>query len=243
MRFVRILSLVVFFSFSLISAGYAEDGLAMAAGAGYKRLVEELCTTYTARTGVPVQKIFGNMGQVTAQAQESGAVDFIMGDKSYLDATNLSFSEEYIIGYGKLIAVVAKGVNIKSLDNLTDKAVTRIALPDSKKAIYGRAATEYLTNKGILEKIQSKLLVVGTVPQVSAYVISGEVDVGFINLTEALNIKDKVGRLIPVDETLYSPILIVAKRLQQSRSNQAAGSFVTFLQSEEAQAIIKKQGL
>ena len=31
----------------------AEDGLTIAASAGYMRLVEELCTSYTARTEVP----------------------------------------------------------------------------------------------------------------------------------------------------------------------------------------------
>jgi len=243
MRFVRILSLLVLFSFTLIPAVYAKEGLTVAAGAGYKRLVEQLCTAFTAKTGLPVEQIFGNMGQITAQAKESSAIDFIMGDKSFLDATTLSFSEEHTIGKGKLIAAVAKGVNIKSLDELSDPAVTRIAQADSKKAIYGLAATEFFTNKGIGEKIQAKLLVVGTVPQVTAYVVSGEVDIGFINMTEALAIKEKVGLLIPVDEKLYSAILIVAKRLKQSPNGKAAGSFVSFLQSEEAQAMIRKQGL
>jgi molybdate transport system substrate-binding protein len=243
MHFIRILSLLVFFSFSLIPAGHAEEGLTVAAGAGYKRLVEELCTTFTARTGMPVQQIFGNMGQLIAQAQESGAFDFILGDKIYLDATALSFSEEYVIGNGKLVAAVAKDVTITTLDDLTNAAVTRIAIADSKKAIFGHAATEFFTNKGIWEQIQPKLLIVGTVPQVTAYVISSEVDIGFINLTEALAIKEKVGLLIPVDEKLYTPILIVAKRLKQSPNGKGAGSFVLFLQSEEAQAMIRKQGL
>lgn len=221
----------------------AEDELTIAAGAGYMRLVKELCTFYTARTGVPVQKIFGNMGQVTAQARESEAVDFIIGDKKFLDATSLSFGKEQRIGKGRLIAAVAKNVPVKTLDDLTDKEVTRIALTDSKKAIFGHAATEFLTNKGIWEEVRPKLLIVGTVPQVSAYVVSGEVDIGLINLTEALTIRDKVGLLIPVDENLYTPVLIVARRLNQSRNSKVAGSFIAFLQSKEAQAIIKKQGL
>jgi len=98
MRFVRILSLLVLFSFTLIPAGYAKEELTVAAGAGYKRLVEQLCTAFTAKTGLPVEQIFGNMGQITAQAKESSAIDFIMGDKSFLDATTLSFSEEHSIG-------------------------------------------------------------------------------------------------------------------------------------------------
>ena len=84
---------------------------------------------------------------------------------------------------------------------------------------------------------------VGTVPQVSAYVISGEVDIGFINQTEAMALEHKIGQLLPVDESLYSPILIVAKRLQQSPHAKAADAFIAFLQTDEARDLIKQHGL
>lgn len=243
MRFVRTFLMLITLCLWQVSALEAGEKLTLAAGAGYKRLVNELCTVYTAKTGVEAQQIFGNMGQVTAQAKESGAVDFIIGEKQFLDSTALAFDGEVPIGKGKLIAVTAKGTGIKSLDDLTDQKVTRIALPDSKKAIFGKAASEYFTRKGIEAQLRPKLLIVGTVPQVSAYVMSGEVDIGFVNLTEALAIQDKVGLLLPVDESLYSPILIVAKGLDQSRNTEAAGSFAAFLQSGEAKAVITQQGL
>ena len=243
MRFIRLISVVLAF-FVLTATVQAEDELTIASGAGYKRLVEQLCTAYTAQSGLQVQQIFGNMGQVTAQAKESGAINFIIGDKSYLDTTDLAFSGEYVIGKGKLVAAVAKGIAVKSLDELAGQIVTRIAIADSKKAIFGHAATEFLThNKGFWEKVQPKLLIVGTVPQVTAYVVSGEVDIGFINLTEAMAVEQKVGLLLPVDESLYSPILIVAKRMQQSQTTKSANSFLVFLQTDEARSIIKKNGL
>jgi len=239
----RCLSWLIMFIFLLVPAARAEQGLTIAAGAGYKRLVEELCASYTTKTGVPVNKVFGNMGQITAQALESGAIDFIMGDKAFLDASKLLFAEEFIIGRGKLVAAAAKGTKIENLDALTEKGVQRIAIADSDKAIYGHAAKEFLTAKGIWQQIQPKLLVVGTVPQVTAYLLTGEVDVGFINLTEAHAIKDKVEMVFSIEERLYSPILIVAKRLQESPNIEAAASFVAFLQSEQAQTLLKKQGL
>ncbi len=239
----RSLSFLLTLFFLLVPAARAEQGLTIAAGAGYKRLVEELCASYTTMTGVPVNKVFGNMGQITAQALESGAIDFIMGDKAFLDASKLLFAEEFIIGRGKLVAAAAKGTKIENLDALTAKDVQRIAIADSEKAIYGHAAKEFLTAKGIWQQIQPKLLVVGTVPQVTAYLLTGEVDVGFINLTEALAIKDKVEVVFSIEEKLYSPILIVAKRLQESTNIEAAASFVAFLQSEQAQTLLKKQGL
>jgi len=239
-RFLFVLIALILLS---IPAVHAEEGLTVAAGAGYKRLVDELCAAYTAKTGVAVNRLFGNMGQITAQAMESGAVDFIMGDRQFLDATKLAFSNELPIGEGKLVAAVAKGVKIENLDALTDAAIKRIAIADPEKAIYGHAAGEFLQHKGIRQQIQPKLLVTGTVPQVTAYVLTGEVDVGFINLTEAIAIKDRVERIIPIDDNLYSPILIVTKQLRQSTDTKNAASFVAFLQSQEAQAMLKKQGL
>lgn len=221
----------------------AEETLNIASGAGYKRLVEQVCTAFTAKTGIQVQQVFGNMGQVVPQVKEGGNFDFILGDKSHLESTDLAFAGEYVLGKGRLVAVVAKGSAITSLDQLNDPSVSRIAIADSKKAIYGHAATEYLTRKGLWQKIQPKLLVVGTVPQVSAYVISGEVDIGFINQTEAMALEHKIGQLLPVDESLYSLILIVAKRLQQSPHAKAADAFIAFLQTDEARDLIKQHGL
>lgn len=222
---------------------HAEESLKLAAGAGYKRLVEQACSIFTVKTGIQVQQIFGNMGQIIPQVKEGGDFDFVLGDKTHLESTDLTFAGEYVLGKGKLVAVVAQGSKIGSLDDLTSAGVSRIAIADSKKAIYGHAATEYLINKGLWEQLQPKLLVVGTVPQVTAYVVSGEVDIGFINLTDALAIEQKVEHVLPIDEQLYSPILIVAKRLQQSPHTQAADQFLAFLQTEEAQALLKQHGL
>ena len=90
----------------------AEEGLIIAAGAGYKRLVEEACAAFTAQTSIPVQQVFGNMGQIVPQAKESGSFDFILGDKSHLETTDLVFSGEQVIGKGKLV------VSYNSIDEL-----------------------------------------------------------------------------------------------------------------------------
>lgn len=243
MRCLRIVSACFLLLVAWLTPLRAEETLNLAAGAGYKRLVEQMCSAFTVKTGIQVQQVFGNMGQIVPQVKEGGNFDFVLGDKSHLESTDLAFSEEYVIGKGKLVAVVAKGSAIASLKDLTSQSTSRIAIADSKKAIYGQAATEYLTNTGVWNQIQPKLLIVGTVPQVSAYVVSGEVDIGFINLTEALAIEQKVGRMLPIDEGLYSPVLIVAKRLQQSPHGKAAEAFLAFMQTEEAIALIKQHGL
>ncbi len=255
MRIFHILVLFAFLFFTMNQPAKAQDVFTIAAGAGYKQLVTELADAYQKETGVAPQQIYGNMGQVAAQAKNSGIVDLVIGDKSYFDNTDLPFTEEYAIGKGRLILAVAKEVDAPALNSLTvidagsgaalmeDPAITRIAHPDAKKAIYGRAATQFLTNAGLLETLQPKLLMVGTVPQVSAYIVNGEVDLGFINLTDALAIENRVAHIIPVDETLYAPIRIVAKRLADAPLPQAAKAFGAFLRTETARAIISAHGL
>ncbi len=247
--------LIFILLFACITPAFAEETLTIAAGAGYKQLVTALCKAYVKEGHPEPQQVYGNMGQVIAQAKQSGIIDLVIGDKRYLDGSKLSWSQEEIVGKGKLILAVAQGVKIDDLDSitlinaqsgealLTNPVVKRIAMPDTKKAIYGRAASQFLEKTGLGKTIASNLLVVGTVPQVSAYVISGEVDLGFINLTNALAIKDKAQAIIPVDESLYAPIQIVANTLSSSPNPKAAETFDTFLKSDTARAIVTKHGL
>ncbi|MBE7358314.1 molybdate ABC transporter substrate-binding protein [Campylobacter sp. RM12327] len=127
------------------------------------------------------------------------------------------------------------------MQSLENKKFTRIATPDNKKSIYGIAATEVLNNTNL--KIDNKLLFVSTVPQTASYVISREVDAGFVNLSEALSIQDKIGGIYKIDENLYKEISIVAFVLQPCNKNKLCNEFLEFLNSDKAKAIVNKYGL
>lgn len=87
-----------------------------------------------------------------------------------------------------------------------------------KKAVYGIAGDEVIKNANL--NITDKLLPTATVPQAVAYAVSGEVDAAFINLNQALSIKDKVGEIFSVDERFYSEILIIALKMENCDKNQ-----------------------
>ena len=221
----------------------AADKITLASGAGYKKMVTELAQAFTAQSGIETEQIYGNMGQTLAQAKNSGLVDCVIGDKRFLDASVVRFAAQYEIGQGKLVLAYAKGLEIKDPSDIQRADITRVAMPDPKKAIYGRAADEYLRNSGLSEKIADKLLVVSTVPQVSSYVLSKEVDAGFINLTDAKAIEDKVGGILLVDQAYYSPILIVAGALESAPHADTLKAFAAFLATDRAREIARKHGL
>ncbi len=238
--FKRVITVAVIFLICLAAA--SAQSLTVASGAGYRALVDELGALFFDETGIKIDKIYGNMGQVTNQAKISGIIDFVIGDSSFFASAGLPLEKEYQIGNGKLVLAFSSGKGPASLEKLVSGEADRIAHPDPSRAIYGKAASEYLENRGIDKELKDKLIIVGTVPQVSAYLISGEIDMGFINMTDALAISDKIDGWIRVPQEYYSPISIVAGRMAETGSDYEADMFGKFLLSEKAKETSVKHG-
>lgn len=221
----------------------AQAKIVIASGAGYRSLVDKLAETYTAKTGNEVERVYGNMARVTAQAKNSGTVDMVLGDKSFLDSAGLDCCKVINVGRGRLVIAYPKGKKYTGVDDLLAADVSRIALPDTKRAIYGRAAMEYLHNKGIFEKVEPKLLMVATVPQSASYVVAGEVDYAFINMTHARKIKNSIGGFVVVDDSDYSPITIIMEQMSHSKNEAECSEFINFLESDAARKIVAAHGM
>lgn len=82
-----------------------------------------------------------------------------------------------------------------------------------------------------------------TVPQVSAYLVSGDVDAGFIDITDAIGIRDQIGGYLEIDPQLYSPIQIVAGVLAGHEHEAAVKAWAEFLSSGTARTIMIRYGL
>lgn len=219
----------------------AGDTLLIASGAGYKPVVDALADAYAKKSGATVERIYGNMGQVIGQAKTSGKVDLLIGEEGFLRAASLPLAESAALGRGRLVLAWPKGKDEPA--DLKSPAVARIAMPDPERAIYGKAAAQYLDASGLREPLKDKLVVVGTVPQVFTYLATGEVDAGFMNLTQALAAPDQIGGYREMDEKLYKPVSIACIRMENAPSSDAARKFAEFLGTDDAKAIIAAHGL
>ncbi|QLA16201.1 molybdate ABC transporter substrate-binding protein [Desulfolutivibrio sulfoxidireducens] len=217
--------------------------LLVAAGAGYKKLVDDVAQAYEAKTGAKVELLYGNMGQIMGQVKAGGGIDVILGDKSFLASSGVPFDSFLEVGKGRLVVAYAKGVGLAAPTDIVKPEIKKLAMPDPAKAIYGKAASEFLDKSGLAAQVKEKLLVVGTVPQVTAYLVSGEVDAGFINVTDAMGVQDKIGGMLDVDQSLYSPILIVAGVLTESKGKPEVAAFAAFLASDEVRKLSAAHGL
>ncbi|MBN1278883.1 MAG: molybdate ABC transporter substrate-binding protein [Chlorobiaceae bacterium] len=226
-----------------IPAMLEAETLTIAAGAGYKRPLVDIAALYEKKTGNHIDAIFGNMQQIFSQTETSGKVSIIFGEKNFLQRSALSFSSFHPIGKGTLVLAWRKGLNLKRLEEIQEKQIRRLGTADPKKAIYGHATTEYLEKSGLFEAVSYKLLTLSTVPQVSAYLVSGEIDAGFVNITDAIGIQEKTGGMLQVPRNLYSPIDIQAAVIKEYEHKKTVKDFLRFLKERESIAILKRYGI
>lgn len=228
---------------SFIALGVVANGanLKVAAGAGYKKPLMDVIKEYE-KSGEKIDAFFGNMKQITTQAKQTD-IALIVGDKNFLSKkSKLDFQEYLALGKGKVVVAYPKGKSITSIEDLQKTKIERISMPQPKKAIYGIAGEQFLKNTKLYESVKDKLYVVATVPQSMTYIITNEVDAGIVNLTAALANKSKIGGYLEVPEQYYSPIEIVAGKLESCNTKECE-KFVDFLSTKTSKDIFNKYGL
>ena len=229
---------------SLLFAGPAvADETTLAAGAGFRRPLAELATDFSARSGHKVLQVYGHVGQVIAQARESREITVVCGDKpTFAKAEGISFSTWVPLGQGRLVIAYRRGHELTKAGDLSGDHFRRIGIPDQVNAIYGRAGRQFLQRAGLAGAIDPRLVPVATVPQVTGYVSSGEVDAGFVNATDAIGAGTSIGGYVEVDQSLYDPVE-VACGVRAGVSSPALDAFTAYLGTEPARAILERYGL
>ena len=119
----------------------------------------------------------------------------------------------------------------------------KIAIANPTLAPYGAAAIEVLEQLGLRSRLSPRIVLGANVSQVHQFVYSGNATLGFVALSQVM----KNGQLLEgsawlVPSTLHRPIRQDAVLLQTGRSQAAAQALLDYLQSTQAQAIIRSFG-
>ncbi len=219
--------------------------LMIASGAGYKKPMLEIIKGFEQETHIHVNSVFGNLQMVASQASQTGEVACIVGDKRFLKKLEktVSFIDYSKLGKGVLVLAYRKGVDINNPQDILSTSISSVFMPQDGKAIYGIAGKEALTSMNLYDKVSSKLTQVATVPQVVSYLVTGEADAGFINLTEALANKEKLGGYIIIPHDKYELIEIVAGTVKGFEDKETTKAFVSFIKSDKITNTLTKYGL
>lgn len=118
----------------------------------------------------------------------------------------------------------------------------KLSIPNPKMSIYGRAAQQALTQMGLWEKLQPKIIFTNTMLETQQLVSTEQVDLGFMALS-LLNPNKKIeGSLWIVPKKLSTTIVQPAVLLKPAENNPAATALLQYLKTQQARNIIEKYG-
>lgn len=232
---------IVLFLLALLPGFASAQGLMIAAGAGYRAPLLEIYKGFATQTGIAVEPVFSNMRGVLAQLRRSGHIDLAIGQDVFLK-TSPELGRLIPLGRGTLVLAYAKGVRPGPLARLAETDIGRIGLPN-QGAVYGRMADAALRGAKLYAEVESKLIRGATVPQIGAYLLTREIDAGFINLSEAHALGTRIGSYREVDRALYPPIRIVAGVAKGHDAKPEVQAFLKYLRGDKVRAVLKRYGL
>ena len=190
---------------------------------------------------------YGSSGSLQQQIEQGAPCDLFISagqkqmnalkDKGLLlDGTTKDLVEN------SLVLVAAKGVEITSFDDLKSDKITHIAIGEPESVPAGKYADEVLTNTDIKDSISNKLVFAKDVKEVLTWVASGNADVGFVYLSDALS-SDSVTIVEKINEVNeHSPITYPVSVIKASTKADDAKEFEDFLFTDEVQKIFEKYG-
>ena len=228
------------------NASFADEVKA-AVAANFTAAIKKLAPLYEQKTGNKLVASFGATGQLYAQINNGAPFDvFLAADtetpKKLIDANAAVASSYFVYARGQLaLWSAAPGFIDDKGDVLKSGKFDKIAIANPKTAPYGQAAIETLTALKLRESLQPKFVIGENIAQAQQFVASGNAPLGFIALAQVKALApEDAGSYWLVPAALHQPIEQGAVLLKAD--NKAAQTFLDFLKSDEAIAIIRELG-
>ncbi|NIA03101.1 MAG: molybdate ABC transporter substrate-binding protein [Nitrospirae bacterium] len=195
---------------------------------------------------VSVELNLASSGSLRLQIEAGAPIDvFASASQKHMDILGgngliLNESRQDFAG-NSLVLITQKNRNINTIDDLFSENVERIAIGNPDTSPVGRYARQSLMEAGHWDNVKDKVIFAETVKQVLTYVERGEVDAGFVYMTDVDGAKpDSIDVVcsVPLSIPIRYPIAVVS-----SSSNKAiAEKFNNFVTGEHGRKILNEHG-
>ena len=223
------------------------DEVLVFAAASLSNALTEIGEKFEAESDVDVLFSFGGSQTLAQQINAGAPADiFISAGRSpadFLTERGLVLPVPVTILENRLVVVTRDdGVSIDSIEQLNNEdEFEKIAVADPKLAPAGEYARESLTNLGIWDGLQGRLIFGVDVRATLAYVETGSVSAALVYQTDAL-IADNLRVLDIVPPESYSKVTYPAMIVNRADRADAARVFIDFLQADTARAVFTRHG-
>lgn len=243
-RFTRLLAILLM----LGTPGVQAADLTVSAASSLTNAFKEIAHAYEAqRPGLKVALNFGASGALLQQIAKGAPVDvFAAADQETMDQADkqaLTFAKSRVdFVRNTLVVVVPRDsrLNLKTLGDLAQPGVQRVAVGNPASVPAGRYARHALEGAKLWPTVEAKMVGATNVRQALDYVARGEADAGLVYATDAGLMKDKVRVAfeVPLDVGIRYPIAAISA----STNAEEAGRFIAFILSPGGQAILARHG-
>lgn len=228
------------------AASTPAEPLLVAAASDLQFAFTEIGERFEAQTGQKVLFTFGSTGNLTTQIENGAPFDILAAaNVSFVDrltGQGLTIPEtQQLYAQGRIVLVVNRnaGLQVATLEDLLDPAITRIAIANPAHAPYGQAAREALQSAGVWADVEDRLVLGENVSQTLQFVQTGDAPVGIVALSIA-DVPEVSGTLIPAE--LHEPINQALAVISTTTNEEAARAFIEFVNSPTGRDIMKRHG-
>ena len=189
---------------------------------------------------------FASSGTLQQQIEQGAPADmFISAGRKQMDILSQKglVHKSETVARNELVVIVPvnSGKTAVDLHSLTSPAFGKVGIGTPETVPAGEYAKEALEKAGVWPDLQPELVMAKDVRQVLVYVESGNADAGLVYATDAKE-SNKATIALVVPANLLSPIVYPAAVVTASEQAQEAAQFLSFLKTDEAQAIFQKHG-
>jgi molybdate transport system substrate-binding protein len=247
----RILYLLLMVSLSI---SVQAEQLTAAIAANFAGTIKQLKPLFEHESGHRLITSFASSGTLFAQIHNGAPFDvFLSADEQrpqQLIRDGLGVADSaFIYASGQLVLWSSQAELVDPQGNILrdghwpEKGIHHIALANPKTAPYGRAAMETLEAMQLVELTKPYRVTGQNIAQTFQFVASGNAQLGFIAEAQVLAlVKGERSTYWRVPKEMHSPIQQMAVMLNRGQKNSAAVAFLKFLQSPQAQSIIRARG-
>lgn len=212
----------------------AMEPITVSAAASLKETMDIIGEQY----GSPVEFNMGGSGTLRTQIESGAPADvFISASKEHVakleDKGLVKESQDLL--KNKLVIVGKK--DLASIEDVLNGGKFAIGEPESVPA--GKYAKEALTNLGLFDKMQDKIVLGSDVRNVLEWVKSGEVDYGVVYKTDALVAKDDVKIVYEFEDGTHKDIIYPMALLNDKPESK---QFYEYIKGEEAKKVFEEYG-
>ncbi|HAJ72920.1 MAG TPA: molybdate ABC transporter substrate-binding protein [Methylophilaceae bacterium] len=224
--------------------------LTIAIAANLKYVFDDLAVEFKKETGIETQSVLNSSGKIATQVRSGAPFDIFMSadmdfpDGLYKDGYAVTPPKPY--AYGLLVLWTQKDYDLsKGVAGLAESSVSKVAIANPKVAPFGKQALKVLDYYKLRAAVEPKLVYAENITQVSQYVDTKVVDVGFSakSIVIAPETAGK-GQWVDVPPESYDAIAqgVVILKHGSVSNGEAARKFYGFVQSPQAREIFAKYG-